>query len=208
MRLSPRSTWLALGVACLAPPACRPHPARHGNAPSSAAPEAARVALSHPLPTLDGAHLAATLVEVSYPPGGASGPHSHPCPVIGYVIAGAFRTRVNDGPETVVHAGRQFRQLHQVHGRGQFVHAGLHHSHSGLGGHRRGADLGILLVAGVWLRVTALASAALLALFGTAMAISFGLRSPLDYSVFSASAGALLLALWEPRSPLQSQEKS
>jgi len=32
-------------------------------------------------------------------------------------------------------------------------------------------------------------------LFGTAMAISFGIKTPLDYSVFSASAGALLLSL-------------
>jgi len=40
----------------------------------------------------------------------------------------------------------------------------------------------------------ALGSAVLLAIFGTAMAISFGLKSPMDYSVFSASAGALLLA--------------
>ncbi len=55
--------------------------------------------------------------------------------------------------------------------------------------------LGLLLLAGVWLRWTALASALLLILFGTAMAISFGLKSPLDYSVFSASATALLLAL-------------
>jgi hypothetical protein len=47
----------------------------------------------------------------------------------------------------------------------------------------------------------ALASAALLAVFGTAMAISLGPKSPLDYSVFSASAGALLLALHEWRSP-------
>ena len=55
--------------------------------------------------------------------------------------------------------------------------------------------LGILLLIGVWLRWTALASALLLILFGTAMAISFGLKSPLDYSVFSASAAAILLAL-------------
>jgi uncharacterized membrane protein YphA (DoxX/SURF4 family) len=58
--------------------------------------------------------------------------------------------------------------------------------------------LGILLVAGIRLRWTALASAVLLALFGAAMAISFGLKSPLDYSVFSASAGAMLLALHAP----------
>jgi hypothetical protein len=37
--------------------------------------------------------------------------------------------------------------------------------------------------------------------FGTAMAISFGLKSPLDSSVFSASAGALLLALHETPTP-------
>ena len=54
--------------------------------------------------------------------------------------------------------------------------------------------LGVLLVAGVWKRWVALASAALLAVFGTAMAISFGPWSPLDYSVFSASAAAFMLA--------------
>jgi hypothetical protein len=31
------------------------------------------------------------------------------------------------------------------------------------------------------------------------MAISFGIKSPMDYSVFSASAAALLLALYQPR---------
>jgi uncharacterized membrane protein YphA (DoxX/SURF4 family) len=57
--------------------------------------------------------------------------------------------------------------------------------------------LGVALVIGVWPRWTALASAALLALFGVAMAISFGPKEPLDYSVFSASAAALLLARGE-----------
>ncbi|HWS70573.1 MAG TPA: MauE/DoxX family redox-associated membrane protein [Thermoanaerobaculia bacterium] len=55
-------------------------------------------------------------------------------------------------------------------------------------------SLGVLLIAGIRTREVALASAMLLALFGTAMAISLGVKSPLDYSVFSASAGALLLA--------------
>jgi uncharacterized membrane protein YphA (DoxX/SURF4 family) len=59
--------------------------------------------------------------------------------------------------------------------------------------------LGILLLIGVSLRWTAFASALLLILFGTAMAISFGLKSPLDYSVFSASAAAILLAVNERR---------
>lgn len=59
--------------------------------------------------------------------------------------------------------------------------------------------LGIALILGIWPRRVALGSALLLALFGTAMAVSLGLKSPLDYSVFSASAGALLLAGQESR---------
>ena len=59
--------------------------------------------------------------------------------------------------------------------------------------------LGILLLLGIWPRWVALGSATLLFLFGTSMAISFGIKSPLDYSVFSASAGALLLSLFEVR---------
>ena len=55
--------------------------------------------------------------------------------------------------------------------------------------------LGVLLILGLWPRWVSLASAALLAMFGTAMAISFGLKSPMDYSVFSASGAAGLLAL-------------
>src|SRR5262249_40802908 len=55
--------------------------------------------------------------------------------------------------------------------------------------------LGISLIAGFRLRWVAVGAAALLALFGTAMAVSLGPKSPLDYSVFSASAGAVLLAL-------------
>jgi putative oxidoreductase len=54
---------------------------------------------------------------------------------------------------------------------------------------------GVALVLGLWPRIVALGSALLLALFGIAMAISFGIKSPLDYSVFSACAGALLLAV-------------
>jgi putative oxidoreductase len=59
--------------------------------------------------------------------------------------------------------------------------------------------LGIALILGIWPRWVALGSALLLAVFGIAMAISFGIRSPLDYSVFSASAAAVLLALWQRR---------
>lgn len=66
-------------------------------------------------------------------------------------------------------------------------------------------SLGLALLAGFRLRWAAFGSAALLALFGTAMAISQGPKSPLDFSVFSASASALLLALASPR-PTNSRE--
>jgi putative oxidoreductase len=56
-------------------------------------------------------------------------------------------------------------------------------------------SFGILLILGLWPRWVSLGSAVLLALFGTAMAISFGLKSPMDYSVFSASGASVLLAL-------------
>jgi putative oxidoreductase len=58
-------------------------------------------------------------------------------------------------------------------------------------------SLGLALILGIWPRWVVLASAVLLALFGIAMAISFGIKSPLDYSVFSASAGALVLAFYQ-----------
>ena len=68
--------------------------------------------------------------------------------------------------------------------------------------------LGILLVTGYRLRIVAYLSAALLALFGTAMAISFGIKEPLDYSVFSASAAAVLLGLAAGNSTPQQSERS
>lgn len=58
-------------------------------------------------------------------------------------------------------------------------------------------SLGVLLILGLWLKWTALGSAILLAMFATAMAISLGVKSPMDYSVYSASGAALLLHLME-----------
>ena len=55
-------------------------------------------------------------------------------------------------------------------------------------------SLALALVAGIGLRWAAFGSALLLFWFGTAMALTAGLKSPLDYSVFSGSAAALLLA--------------
>ena len=70
--------------------------------------ERARVVLSQELPTLDGAHLAVTLVEVDYGPGEASPPHSHPCAVIGYVAGGKIRSQVKGEPEKTYAAGETF----------------------------------------------------------------------------------------------------
>jgi uncharacterized membrane protein YphA (DoxX/SURF4 family) len=56
---------------------------------------------------------------------------------------------------------------------------------------------GFTLIAGLFTRASALASGALLLLFALAMTASTGLQSALMYSVYSASAGAFLLAATE-----------
>jgi quercetin dioxygenase-like cupin family protein len=82
--------------------------ARHPADASQAKTERARIAFSHALPQLDGSHLNATIVEVTYGPGESSPPHSHPCAVIGYVVEGALRTQVKGEPETIYKAGESF----------------------------------------------------------------------------------------------------
>ena len=76
--------------------------------PTEKAKERARVLFSRELPKLDSNHLKVTLVEVNYGPGEASAPHSHPCAVFGYVVAGALRTRVKGEPEMIYAAGGTF----------------------------------------------------------------------------------------------------
>jgi putative oxidoreductase len=56
--------------------------------------------------------------------------------------------------------------------------------------------LGVALVLGVFPRLVAWATAALLCLFAVAMTASFGMKAPLNYSVFVDAAAALLLATW------------
>lgn len=102
---------LAWSVSASVPGAARP-------LLGSAETAQARVAYSHALPRMDGARLQAKLVEVTYGPGGSSPPHRHPCPVVGYVVEGALRVRVNDGAEVIVRAGDGFYEapndLHAV----------------------------------------------------------------------------------------------
>ena len=54
--------------------------------------------------------------------------------------------------------------------------------------------LGVALVLGVFTRVAAFLSGLLLLLFALTMTFALGLEAPLSFSVFSASAGAFLLA--------------
>lgn len=53
---------------------------------------------------------------------------------------------------------------------------------------------GLLLVLGWKTRITALLSGVLLITFALTMTMALGVKAPLDFSVFSASGGALLLA--------------
>jgi uncharacterized membrane protein YphA (DoxX/SURF4 family) len=56
--------------------------------------------------------------------------------------------------------------------------------------------LGFALVAGLFTRIAALLSGMILLLFALAMTMALGVKEPLDFSVFSASAGAFLLAAY------------
>jgi putative oxidoreductase len=66
--------------------------------------------------------------------------------------------------------------------------------------------LGLALLLGIWRRPVAWASCGLLTLFALAMTFSFGVKAPLNYSVFVDAAAALLLAAW-PNKPPTGDEK-
>ena len=59
--------------------------------------------------------------------------------------------------------------------------------------------LGIALLLGLFPRSVAWASAGLFVAFAAAMSLSFGVKAPLNYSVFVDAAAALLLGAWPPR---------
>jgi uncharacterized membrane protein YphA (DoxX/SURF4 family) len=54
--------------------------------------------------------------------------------------------------------------------------------------------LGLLLLIGWQTRAAALLSGTLLTIFALAMTLALGVKAPLDFSVFSAAAGAFLLS--------------
>ena len=69
--------------------------------------------------------------------------------------------------------------------------------------------LGVALLAGVRVRLAALASGVLLLTFAIAMTTALGPEAPLSYSVWTAAAGAFLLAQDRPAASwaLHSREK-
>jgi quercetin dioxygenase-like cupin family protein len=109
-------TWTS--AALIATCAIAANIARAAGAPANGAPAKSRIVVSRALPSLDGGHLHATGVEVTYPPAGKSSPHSHPCPVIGYVLAGAVRMQVKGEPEAIYKTGDSFYEapngVHQI----------------------------------------------------------------------------------------------
>jgi hypothetical protein len=64
----------------------------------------------------------------------------------------------------------------------------------GLGSHVRGDFVGCALVLGFFTRVAALLSGLMLLVFALTMTFALGVKAPLDFSVFSASAAAFVLA--------------
>jgi quercetin dioxygenase-like cupin family protein len=80
--------------------------------------EQTQVVLQQDLPDLTLDNWAATLVEVSYPPGAASRSHAHPGITIAYVLEGSIRSKVGEQAETTYTRGQAFvekpGQLHAV----------------------------------------------------------------------------------------------
>ncbi len=100
---------LAAAVLSLAVAGRRTVPAQNSADPSHGkAARQSHLPFSHSLPQLDGGHLKVSVEEVDYGPGESSPPHSHPCPVIGYVVEGALRVQVQGEPEAIYRAGEIF----------------------------------------------------------------------------------------------------
>jgi quercetin dioxygenase-like cupin family protein len=73
---------------------------------AAAAGDNAQVIFSQKLPNVPGKTL--TAVSVDYAPKGKSAPHHHAGVVFAYVVSGAIRSQVDDGPARVYQAGESF----------------------------------------------------------------------------------------------------
>jgi quercetin dioxygenase-like cupin family protein len=118
-----RRAQLALGILCVAllggtTAALAQVLAQQQAGASQGTAEGAPAPFSHALPPLDGKHLKATVVEVTYAPGESDPPHSHPCAVIVYVVEGSYRSQVKGQAEAIYRSGESFYEapngVHQI----------------------------------------------------------------------------------------------
>ncbi|MCJ0766157.1 cupin domain-containing protein [Variovorax terrae] len=79
-----------------------------GVASAHGAGDSVKPNFSQPITNIPGKSLIA--VEVLYPPGGASLPHTHAKSsfIYAYVVSGRIASKVNDGPERIYKAGESF----------------------------------------------------------------------------------------------------
>jgi quercetin dioxygenase-like cupin family protein len=109
MRSLDRSLRLGLGLGSLAAALAGALAVWQG-ASVAAGAEDAKVTpvFAYDLPNLPGSEITGVLVE--YAPGGSSPPHHHTTKgsVVAYVLEGAIRSKVNDGPITVYEAGESW----------------------------------------------------------------------------------------------------
>ncbi len=80
---------------------------------AAAAGDNAQVIFSQKLPNVPGKTL--TAVSVDYAPKGKSAPHHHAGVVFAYVVSGAIRSRVDEGPARVYPAGESFFEGQGAH---------------------------------------------------------------------------------------------
>ena len=74
-------------------------------------------AFNLPIPNISGKTIEAVVVD--YPPGGGTPAHHHAKSafITGYVLSGAIRSQVDDGPVTVYKAGEHFTEAPGAHHR-------------------------------------------------------------------------------------------
>ena len=82
-----------------------------------AAPSKPNFAFNNPIPNIPGKSILAVVVD--YPPGVSNPPHHHARSafVTAYVLQGAVRSQVDDGPAKVYHAGEYFTENPGAHHR-------------------------------------------------------------------------------------------
>jgi quercetin dioxygenase-like cupin family protein len=84
----------------------------------AAGPEAQRetitTAFAHAIPNVPGKTL--TALVVTYPPGGKTPPRRHgQAFVVGYVLEGAIRSKIDNGKDQVFHAGESWTENPGIH---------------------------------------------------------------------------------------------